>query len=123
MTDCDHDHLIAQLLAMLAMLGWKPPGDVIAEIINGKVLLTSQALDACGLTKTTIHRWIKDADAKGQPLGVLSPAGYLIGLDRLLDYIETTQDRHERNKVERAAAKYADVWSQPLAMKKQGDAA
>jgi hypothetical protein len=117
----DRDKLIALQLEVLTELGWKPPGDVIDQIIAGGLLTTTMAADVCEVTKTTVHRWMEDAAAKGRPLGVLTPAGYLIGLERLLDYVEAEQDRHERNKAKARAAKYADVWSQPqLALKKTG---
>jgi hypothetical protein len=117
----DRERMIAQLLQMAVELGWTPPGDVIDEIIAGGLLITTQAMDVCEVSKTTIHRWLEDAAAKGQPLGVLTPAGYLIGLARLLDYIEATQDLHARNKAEARAQKYASVWSEPqLSLKKAG---
>jgi hypothetical protein len=84
-------------------------------------LTASMAADVCEVTKTTVHRWMEDAAEKGRPLGVLTPAGYLIGLERLLDYVEAEQDLHARNKAKARAAKYSDVWSQPqLALKKTG---
>jgi hypothetical protein len=110
----DRERMIAQLLQMAIDLGWTPPGDVIDQIIAGGLLVTTQATDACEVAKTTIHRWMEEAAAKGRPLGVLSPAGYLIGRDRLLDFIEVEQDRHERIKVEARVKKYAGVWSGPL---------
>ena len=119
----DRDKLIALQLEVLTELGWKPPGDVIDQIIAGGLLTTTLAADVCEVTKTTVHRWMEDAAAKGRPLGVLTPAGYLIGLERLLDYVEAEQDLHARNKARARAAKYSDVWSQPLSLKKtQGDA-
>ena len=117
----DRDKLIALQLEVLTELGWKPPGDVIDQIIAGGLLTATMAADVCEVTKTTVHRWMEDAAAKGRPLGVLTPAGYLIGLERLLDYVEAEQDRHERNRAKARAAKYSDVWSQPqLALKKTG---
>jgi hypothetical protein len=117
----DRDKLIGLHMQALAELGHRPAGDVIDQIIAGKLLTATMAASACEKTKTTIHRWIEDAAAKGRPLGVLSPAGYLIGLDRLLDYVEATQGRHERNRVAARAAKFADVWSQPLSLEKPQD--
>jgi hypothetical protein len=118
---CDHDKLIALHLEALTELDWTPPGDVIDQIIAGGLLTTTMAADVCEVTKTTIHRWMEDATATGRPLGVLTPAGYLIGLERLLDYVEAEQDLHARNKARARAAKYSDVWSQPqLALKKTG---
>jgi hypothetical protein len=87
---------------------------VIDQIVAGGLLVTSQAVDACEVAKTTIHRWMEEAAAKGRPLGVLSPAGYLIGRDRLLDFVEAEEGLHERVKVEARAKKYAGVWSGPL---------
>jgi hypothetical protein len=114
----DRDKLIALHLEALTELDWTPPGDVIDQIIAGGLLTTTMAADVCEVTKTTVHRWMEGAAAKGRPLGVLTPAGYLIGLERLLDYVETEQDRHERNKAKARAAKYSGVWSQPLSLKK-----
>jgi hypothetical protein len=114
----DRDRMSAQLLEMAMELGWKRPGDVIDQIIAGGLLTATMAADVCEVTKTTVHRWMEDATATGSPLGVLTPAGYLIGLERLLDYVEAEQDLHARNKAKARAAKYADVWSQPLSLKK-----
>ncbi len=118
----DRERMIAQLLQMAIDLGWTPPGDVIDQIIDGGLLITTQAADACEVAKSTIHRWVKDAASKGSPLGVETPAGYLIGLDRLLNYVEAEQGLHERVKVEARARKYADVWSQPQLSLKKTDA-
>jgi hypothetical protein len=111
----DQNRIIVQLLQLLAELGWTPPptGDVIDQILAGGVLTTSQAADACDASDTTIHRWLQDAAEKGKPLGVLSPAGYIIGKDRLLAYIEREQGRHARLVAESRGRKYADVWSRP----------
>jgi hypothetical protein len=108
----DQERMITQLLQMAVDLGWTSPGDVIDQITAGGLLVTTQAMEVCGVSKTTIHRWLEDAATKGRPLGVLTPAGYLIGLNRLLDYVEAEQGLHERVKVKALAEKYANVWSQ-----------
>ena len=116
----DQNRMIAQLLQMLAELGWTPPtGDVIDQILAGGVLTTTQAADACEASDTTIHRWLEEAAEKREPLGVLSPAGYIIGKDRLFKYIEREQGRHARLVTESRARKYADVWSQPRQLLKR----
>ena len=117
----NRERMIADLLRMAVELGWTPPGDVIDQIVAGGLLITTQAADACDVTKSTIHRWMGEAEAKGKPLGVLSPAGYLIGRDRLLDFVEADQDYPARVKAKAQAEKYATVWSQPqLSLKKTG---
>jgi hypothetical protein len=119
--ELDSEKMISQLLQMAVALGWTPPGDVIDEITAGGVLITTQAADICSVTKSTIHRWLEDAAAKGRPLGVLTPAGYLIGLTRLLEFIEADQDYQARVKAKVRAEKYANVWSQPqLSLEKAG---
>lgn len=118
MLDRDPDRTIAQLLQIAKELGWTPPGDVIDQIIGGGLLTTAMAAEACEVTPKTIRCWMEDAAAKGRPLGVLSPAVNLIGLERLLDYVEAEQGLHARIKIKNRAAKFANVWAGPLSLKK-----
>jgi hypothetical protein len=112
----DQNRIIAQLLQMLADLGWMAPrGDVIDQLIAGGLLTSAQAEDVAGRDRDTITRWNRDAIDEGRsPLGIYSPAGWLWGTDRLLDCIELKRGLYTRNEAETRAKKYADVWSQPL---------
>jgi hypothetical protein len=47
----DRERMIAQLLQMAIELGWTPPGDVIDEIIAGGLLITTQAMDVCEISR------------------------------------------------------------------------
>lgn len=116
----DRDRTIKPLLQVAVELGWTPPGDVIDQIIAGGLLVTTQAMDVCEVSKSTVHRWMAEAEAKGRPLGVRTPAGYLIGLDRLLDFVEAEQGYPARIKARLRAEKYANVWSQPQLLLKKG---
>ena len=122
-TMLDRDKLIAQLLAMLADLGWTPPtGDAINHLIDGGLLTSAQAEDVSERDRDTIVRWHEEAVAEGRPsLGVLTPAGWLWGKSRLLDYIELRRGRYARNEAQTRANKYSDIWSQPpqLVLKKR----
>jgi hypothetical protein len=50
-----------------------------------------------------------------------TPAGWLLGKSRLLDYIELRRGRYARNEAQTRANKYSDIWSQPpqLVLKKR----
>jgi hypothetical protein len=118
----DRDRMIAQLLQMLIDLGWKlPTGDAIDHLIDGGLLTSAQAEDVSARDRDTIVRWHEEAVAEGRPpLGVLTPAGWLWGKARLLDYIELKSGRYSRNVAQTRAKKYTDLWSRPpqLVLKK-----
>jgi hypothetical protein len=112
MINCDR--IIAQLLQMLAELGWQPPsGDVIDEIERGGVLTVPQVAIICEATDQTIYRWIEDAACKGRPLGK-KRATWLLGTARLLDYVEKYQGGlPARVKAENRLREYWPIWSEP----------
>ncbi|MET4016302.1 hypothetical protein BSZ19_04045 [Bradyrhizobium japonicum] len=120
----DRERLIAQLLQMLADLGWTPPatGDALDQLLRGGLLTGAQAEDVTGRDRDTIVRWHEAAIAEGRPLlGVLTPAGWLWDKVRLLDHIELKSGRYARNVSQTRAEKYAEMWSQPpqLVLKKR----
>jgi hypothetical protein len=62
-------------------LGRTPPVDVVDQINAGGLLITTQAIDVCEVCKTRIRRWMAEAEAKGQPLGVHHGRHYGIAAD------------------------------------------
>jgi len=107
---------IAQVKADVAALDVS--GDVIAQLRRGDLLVTTQAADVAERDTDTINRWCREAEEKGTPLGLLSPAGWLIVPERLFAYIELKKGRHARVVAEARAEKYSGTWSQPLQLKK-----
>jgi hypothetical protein len=107
---------IAQVKADLAALDIS--GDVIAQLRRGDLLVTTQAADAAGRDKDTINRWCREAEEKGTPLGLLSPAGWLIVPERLFAYIELKKGRHARVVAEARSEQYSGTWSQPLQLRR-----
>jgi hypothetical protein len=95
------------------------PGDIIAQLKRGELLVTAQAADVAERDSDSIQRWCNEAEEEGRPLGVLSPVGWLIGKARLLARIESKKGRHARIVAETRAKKYADTWSQPLQLLKR----
>lgn len=88
-------------------------GDVIDQILAGGLLTTEQAADVCQRDKETIRRWCEDAEQNGRPLGIKVAKLWLVGTDRLFDYIDEHQDLHARRVAETRAKKYAQMWSLP----------
>ncbi|SHH12938.1 hypothetical protein [Bradyrhizobium erythrophlei] len=91
----------------------EPHGDVIDQILAGGLLTTEQAADVCERDKETIRRWCEDADQEGRPLGIKLAKLWLVGTDRLFEYVEQHQDKHARLVAESRAKKYALMWSSP----------
>jgi hypothetical protein len=91
----------------------EPPGDVIDQILAGGLLTTDQAADVCQRDKETIRRWCEEADREERPLGIKVATLWLVGTDRLFEYIEEHQNLHARRVAETRAKKYAQMWSSP----------
>ncbi|MHC2618249.1 hypothetical protein ACVIW2_000281 [Bradyrhizobium huanghuaihaiense] len=64
--------------------------DLIDSIANGGLLTVPQAAAVCGISDQTLYRWLADAERRGAPLG-LKRATWLIGTERLFDYVEKYQ--------------------------------
>jgi hypothetical protein len=115
--------LVGQITAELAtvktdLAALDVPDDAIAQLTRGDLLVTTQAADVAGRDADTINRWCRDAEENGAPLGVLSPAGWIIVRDRFLAYIEMKKGLHARRIAETRARKYSGTWSQPLQLKR-----
>ena len=72
----DGDAMIAQLLAMLAQLGWQPAlgGDAIDQLARLELLLGDDAAFVAGRDTSTLARWAALAEAEGERLAPMKPA-------------------------------------------------
>jgi hypothetical protein len=92
-------------------------GDVIDAIRDGGVLTVRQAAIICDRDDQTIYRWIEDAAQKGRPLG-LKQATWMVGTERLLDYVEKHQGGlPARVKAENRLGDFWAKWSQPQGLR------
>lgn len=109
----DRKRMIGLHLEMLAQLGWMPPsGDVIDQIATGGLLTTAQAATICEVSGQTICRWNEDASRRGKPIG-LKQVTWLLGTERLLDYVEKQDGLHARVKAESRLRQFWPIWSGP----------
>ncbi|MBR0792162.1 hypothetical protein JQ631_24015 [Bradyrhizobium manausense] len=87
--------------------------DVIDSISNGGLLTVPQAAAVCEISDQTCYRWIADAERRGGSLG-LKRATWLIGTERLLDYIEKYQGGlPARVKAKNRLRELWPIWSEP----------
>ncbi|MFG3595528.1 hypothetical protein [Bradyrhizobium sp. RDI18] len=116
----DQKRMIAQLLHMLAELGWTPPnGDVVDLILKGELLSLEQAADVTECSDEKIRKACVAAAATKRPLGINFAGRWFVGRERLLDDIEQGKiDRRRgseaRLRAEQRAKKY-ESWAHPQA--------
>jgi hypothetical protein len=86
----DHDRMIAQLLAMLAQLGWHPPlgGDAVDQHARGDILDGDEAGIVGGRDASTAARWAQAAADEGQPIAFKCSGKWVYVTRLLLDRIE-----------------------------------
>jgi hypothetical protein len=124
----DQNRIIAQLLQMLAELGWTPPTDDIVDLIlNGELLSLEQAADVCLCSDEKIRKACVAAAATICPLGINFAGRWFVGKSRLLDDLEQgkidrRRGREARLRAEERAKKY-EGWAQPQAPLKVADRA
>jgi hypothetical protein len=96
------DRMIAQLLAMLAELGWYPApiGDAIDQAACGELLDSDEAAFVSGRRASTVARWAQVAEDEGEPIAIKTGTSWLFVANRLLGYIERTSSLYARREAE-----------------------
>jgi hypothetical protein len=87
----DRDRTVAQLLVVLADLGWRPApgGDAIEQLANLELLRADDAAVVAGRRDTsTLARWAQAADDEGEPIAFKVGGAWMFITRRLLDFIE-----------------------------------
>jgi hypothetical protein len=86
----DRDRTVAQLLAVLAELGWHPTpgGDAIDQLANLELLRCDDAALVGGRDTSTLARWAQAAEDEGEPIAFKVGGAWMFITWRLLDFIE-----------------------------------
>jgi hypothetical protein len=106
----DRDRTIAQLLAVLAGLGWTPPTlDVLDLLDRGALLSVPQAAIICGVTSQTILDWIEDAARMRRPFAK-KRSTWMVDTEKLFAYVE--KHRGGRQAREHAEKRLTERWPQ-----------
>jgi len=110
--------LIAELERILVLARQlEHAGDVLDQIGRGALLTVQQASIICRVTDQAIYDWIEHSLQRGRPIGE-KRATWMIGTERLLDYIERHRGGlHARREVETSLKKHWSIWSQPQELK------
>jgi hypothetical protein len=94
----DRDRMIELHLQMLAELGWiLPTGDWVDAWAEGEAIGTDEAAYIGDCSQQTVRRRAVEAQAAGEPIGILFMGVWLISRRRWLDDIEGREGRLGRD--------------------------